>query len=177
MAEKFRDKYRIPPARAQWWNYGNSAAYFITICVAGMESYFGEIKNDEMELSAIGSIVEEEWLRTFTMRPDMNLEMGAFVVMPNHFHAIVIIGNNDFNSDDVFVSPATNKFGPQTKNLASIVRGFKAAVTRRAEKINFGFAWQRSYHEHIIRNAASYDTITNYIINNPLKWNEDRFYS
>lgn len=177
MVEKFRDKYRIPPARAQWWDYGSAAAYFVTICTSAMEHYFGKIENGEAILSEIGNIAEEEWLKTFTMRPDMNLEMGAFIIMPNHFHAIIIIGNNEFNSEDIFISPQRNKFGKQSKNLPSIIRGFKIGVTRRARKINPDFSWQSSYHDHIIKDGNSYDTITNYIINNPAKWEEDRFYS
>lgn len=177
MPERFRDKYRIPPARAQWWDYGRSAAYFVTICTAGMECWFSKIASGEMELSAIGHIVEEEWLKTFAMRPDMNLEMGAFIVMPNHFHAVIIIGNNDFNSEDIFIKSSVNKFGVQSKNLASIIRGFKIGVTRNARQLNPDFSWQASYHDHIIKNGESYNTITNYIINNPNKWDEDRFYS
>ena len=50
-----------------------------------------------MLLSGIGKIVDEEWLKTFEMRPDMNLMMGEYVVMPNHFHAIIGIGDNQFN--------------------------------------------------------------------------------
>jgi len=59
------------------------------------------------------------------MRPDMNLWMGEYTIMPNHFHAIIGIGNNEFNTH----SDTTNQFGPQSKNLASILRGFKSSVT------------------------------------------------
>ncbi len=52
-----------------------------------------------MKLSKIGEIVECEWLKTVEMQPDMNLWMGEYVVMPNHFHAIVEIGENKYNSD------------------------------------------------------------------------------
>jgi REP element-mobilizing transposase RayT len=50
-----------------------------------------------MELNEFGQLIEIEWLKTIELRPDMNLEMGNFVVMPNHFHAIIIIGENEFN--------------------------------------------------------------------------------
>jgi len=69
-----------------------------------------------------------------------------------------------------------NQFGPQTKNLASIVRGFKTGVTINARQINPDFAWQTNYHDHIIRNEKSFQNISDYIINNPLKWNEDTFH-
>jgi len=70
----------------------------------------------------------------------------------------------------------TNKFGPQSKNLSSIIRGFKSAVTKRARIINPNFSWQRNYYEHIIRDEKSFNTISEYIINNPLKWEIDKYY-
>jgi REP element-mobilizing transposase RayT len=142
-----------------------------------------------MKLSKIGKIIETEWLKTFEMRPDMNLEMGEFIVMPNHFHAIIIIGENDFNrrcglqrrdamhcvSTNADTNQIKNKFGPQSKNLASIIRGFKIGVTKNARKINSDFAWQTRFHDHIIRNDESYKSISEYIINNPSKWDDDKF--
>ena len=71
--------------------------------------------------------------------------------------------------------PPANQFGPQRKNLVSIIRGFKIGVTTRARKINPEFAWQSRYHEHIIRNNASFERIYNYIISNPEKWDADRY--
>src|SRR5579863_755832 len=51
----------------------------------------------EIELSAIGQIARVEWLKTIEMRPDMNLELGEYVIMPNHVHGIILIGENRFN--------------------------------------------------------------------------------
>lgn len=98
MEEKFNNKYRIPSARLQSWNYAWEAAYFVTICTANKQHFFGEIENDKMHLSSIGKIVRQEWLKTFDMRPDMNLMMGEYVIMPNHFHAIIHIGKNQYNA-------------------------------------------------------------------------------
>ena len=110
--------------------------------------------------------------------------------MPNHLHDIIIIGDNKYNSQhdsqcrDAMHCVSTdadninqNKFGPQSKNLASIIRGFKSSVTTYARKhgmIDFG--WQVGFHEHIIRNSKSFDKITNYIKTNPLNWKDDKFY-
>jgi REP element-mobilizing transposase RayT len=112
------------------------------------------------------------------MRPDMNLTPGEFIVMPNHFHAIIIIGENKYNTDktDSTLS-AKNKFGPQSKNLASIVRGFKIGVTTNARKLHADFEWQTHYYDHIIRNEKSFQQISEYIISNPMRWKEDKFYS
>ena len=102
MSLLFNNKYRISSARLQTWNYGNAGMYFITVCTANREFYFGDIDIDQsqMKLSPIGKIAESEWARTIELRPDMNLELGEFVVMPNHFHGIIIIHGNQYNSGD-----------------------------------------------------------------------------
>jgi putative transposase len=161
MLEKFLNKYRIPSVRWQDWNYDSPAAYFVTICTQNREHYFGEIEGEEMHLSAIGKIVETQWLRTPEVRPDMNLTLDEFVVMPNHFHGILIIGDNEFNkmtkdgpsgnkigpgganlgdamdgvSTNKPIPIAKNKFGPQSKNLGSVIRGFKSSVTTEIKKM------------------------------------------
>ncbi len=177
--DKFKNKYRIESTRLRNWDYRWAGAYFITVCTKNRKCYFGDVKNGKMNLSSIGVIVRHEWLKTFEMRPDMNLQMGEFVVMPNHFHAVVIIGDNEYNTDGggtMHDGPEPkNKFGPQSKNLASIIRGFKIGVTTNARKINPNFAWQPGFYDHIIRNKKSFNAISKYIINNPLKWENDKF--
>lgn len=203
--DRFKNKYRITSARAPFWDYAWNAAYFVTICTKNREHWFGKITDGVMDLSDIGEIVQSEWFKTFEMRPDMNLWMGEYVVMPNHFHAIIGIGENEYNTQRdmqlntqridamhcVYTTDTTeinnvqthcnaspkNKFGPQSKNLASIIRGFKIGVTKNARQINSNFAWQSRYHDHIIRNEQSFQKISNYIINNPAKWQEDKFYN
>ena len=192
MGDKFKNKYRIASARAQWWDYGWEGAYFITICTHDRICWFGEVVNGAMQLSVIGRIVEMEWLKTFELRPDMNLIRGEYVVMPNHFHAIIGIGENIYNAGmdggmggggrDAMHRVSTpapapqNQFGPQSKNLASIIRGFKSAVTQQARLISPDYAWQPRFHDHIIRDEAEFQRISNYIIANPEKWDEDRFF-
>lgn len=181
---KFKNQYRIEPARLKNWDYAQCAAYYITICTAKREPFFGKIENQEMIPSPIGRIVEQEWVKTPEIRPDMNIELGEFVVMPNHFHGIIFIGNNEFNkvrigsdamhrvsTDDVY----KNEFGPQSKNLSSILRGFKSAVTVQSRNINPEFGWQARFYDHIIKNPTSYDVISQYIIDNPKKWIDDEF--
>ena len=142
-----------------------------------------------MQLSPIGEIAATEWLNTTAIRPDMNLKLGAWVVMPNHFHGIVIIGENEYNSSFVVgtqciaslqqtPSPKTpaNQFGPQRKNLASVIRGFKSAVTLQGRKILSGFGWQARFHDHIIRNDEELIRIENYITANPKNWKDDTFF-
>jgi len=166
--EKFRNKYRISSVRIKYWDYTSSGAYSITLCTNKQDCFFGEIVDKTMILNAIGNIVAMEIEKTPTIRPDMNLQLGEFVVMPNHVHFIIIIGDNAFNNP--IDNDPCNQFGPQRKNVASIVRGIKSAVTIAARKINPAFAWQPGFHEHIIRNNHQFQRITQYIRNNPAKW-------
>ncbi len=194
MTEKYQNKYRIPSARLQHWDYRWAGAYFITICTKDRLHYFGKIENGKMILNEIGEMVGAEWVRTPEIRLDMNLELGDFVVMPNHFHGILIIGENEYNGNgggngygygngrDAMhcvstPTPTTNQFGPQRKNVASIIRGFKSSVTKNARIINPNFAWQPRFYDHIIRDDKSFYTISNYIKNNPQNWEKDKFIS
>lgn len=213
-----KKEYRISSVRLQTWDYGNIGSYFITICTKNMKHFFGEIADDEMHLNEIGKIAEQEWIKTIELRPDMNLELGEFVVIPNHFHGIIIIGENQYNTKidiskkdisnaDAVHSVSTtmnqemnenisrtdamhgvctkndyekniNKFGPQSNNLSSIIRGFKSSVTTQAKKIGIrDFSWQPRFHDHIIRDAESFERIQDYIIDNPKNWKKDKFYS
>ena len=95
----FKNKYRIESTRLANYNYSQSGMYFITICCKNREHYFGEIVDSEMQLNTIGKNVENEWLQTPIIRLDMNLLLDEFVIMPNHFHAILIIGENEYNRD------------------------------------------------------------------------------
>ena len=224
MAQLFNNKYRISSACLKNWNYANEAMYFVTICTKNRENYFGEIFNPgdhtipKIKPTIIGEIAHSEWYKSIELRPDMNLELGEFVVMPNHIHGIIIIGANEINKpkgvdtimendrdaiggndrdaiggDDrdamhcVSIVPTTNNintddtkyknhFAPQSKNLSSIIRGYKSAVTTFAKKNNIEFEWQSRFHDHIIQSMDDYHRISKYILNNPSKWLNDKFY-
>ena len=89
MSEKFKNKYRIASARLQNWDYRWSGAYFITICTAEREHYFGEIENGKMNLSNLGVIADIFWHEIPIRKPFVKL--GEYVIMPNHIHGILII--------------------------------------------------------------------------------------
>ena len=91
--DKFLDKYRIPSARAKWWNYNANGIYFITICTSGHDYYFGQIINKQMVLSEIGLLVQKEWEKSFIFRKE--LQCDIFVIMPNHIHTILRIENDN----------------------------------------------------------------------------------
>ena len=183
MTEKYQNKYRIKSARLPDWDYGWNGYYFVTICTQGHTPWFGRVVDGEMVLSDVGEIVQEAWLRTSDMRPDMKLNVDVFVIMPNHFHAVVVIGENAYNTcrrrdalQCVSTGKSMNQFGPQSKNLASIIRGFKAAVTKRSRRIHPDFTWQPRFHDHVVRNEDSHRRIAEYIQCNPAKWMDDSFY-
>ncbi len=92
---KYMNKYRSESARAQWWDYGWNGAYFITICTADREHFFGEIKNGKMILSPTGVIADLLWHEI--TNHSKYVELGDFVVMPNHIHGILILDKpNEF---------------------------------------------------------------------------------
>ncbi|EKD33021.1 MAG: hypothetical protein ACD_76C00102G0001, partial [uncultured bacterium] len=110
---KFKNKYRIMPARHPCWNYGGDGWYFITICTKNRAYCFGNIIDGEMQLSKIGKIISNEWTKTERMRSYVKLD--EWTVMPNHIHGIITINktpvvvpvelmNVDSVSDSVSVS-------------------------------------------------------------------------
>ena len=114
--DKFKNKYRIASARAQWWNYGWDAAYFLTINTKNRQQYFGQIIDDEMILSHAGKIADLCWREI----PDHaeNIELGVYVIMPNHVHGILILdGNVDGCCGRHCPNPSVN---PDSKTLEKI---------------------------------------------------------
>lgn len=186
--------------RLKGYDYSQAGLYFITICCYNRECLFGDVVNGEMVLNEYGTIACNEWLNTPNIRK--NVELDVFVIMPNHMHGIIILngetGWGELHSPYNIItdnrtgelhSPinaiSDNKMGecnspPQgpSNNIGAIVRGYKSSVTKQFNLLNIGCTvWQRNYHEHIIRNEKSYQNISEYIVNNPAKWNDDKFYT
>jgi len=159
--------------RLQGYDYSSPGAYFVTICTQNRECLFGDIVNGKMVLNDIGKIVADEWIKTGDIRDE--IELDAWVVMPNHFHGIVMIRRGDRP-----VAPTSAPLpGPRPKSIGSLMSGFKSAVTKRINKIRQtpGISvWQRNFYEHIIRNETELGNIRQYIINNPLNWQSDENY-
>lgn len=193
MPDKFLNKYRISSARLSKWDYSSNAAYFLTICTASRQHYFGKIINSEMQLSKIGEYATECWMNIPDHFPYFYLD--EFVVMPNHVHGIVLIekpyfvetrhamslrqpGTKESEQSEPISQPPHFRFRNQGKNtISAMVGSFKSAVTKFCNKNKFSFRWQSRFHDHIIRNKDEFQQIRNYIINNPVNWKEDRFCS
>jgi REP element-mobilizing transposase RayT len=186
---KFRKTYRIPSARAQWWNYAASGAYFITICTAGRAHLFGEIRNNTMILSEIGNIVAQEWNASFDIRTELFCD--AFVIMPNHIHAILRIDHSGDTTVETHGHPVETHgraslqpgnhgvaYRPP-KSISSFVAGFKSAATKRINAFRNTPkmpVWQTRFHDHIIRNEDEYQRIWQYIETNPAQWEQDTLF-
>lgn len=169
---KFKNKYRIASTRWAAWDYSSNAAYFITICVANRAHDFGRGMDGKMILSPLGQSAQDCWDEIPKHFPFV--ELGEFVVMPNHVHGVIVINKQTQNFASL---PLPNKFGPQSQNLASIVRGYKIGVTKFARQNNIPFAWQARYHDHVIRNTAEHERIGAYIHANPQNWGNDEFHT
>ena len=184
---KYKDRYRIPSARA-WWHQYNGGTYFVTICTKNRERFFGEVENHVMTLNEIGECLKEQILATPQKRPDMNMDIPTFAIMPNHVHLIVVIGGNVYNTPVDYlndeslrriqcVSTTENTFSPQSKNLASVIRGIKTVTTSFALNKGLAFGWQSRVHDHIVRDIDELNAIANYIENNVANWKDDEFYT
>ncbi len=188
---KFQNKYRSETARAQWWNYADDGTYFITICTAGREWIFGEILNNEMNLSPIGEMVYQEWNFSFNMRSELFCD--TFVIMPNHIHAIlridngIVLGTNGIVGTHGRASLQTPTAPPSNtgvayrlpKSISSFAAGFKSSATKRINEYRNSPkmpVWQTRFHDHIIRNDAEYQRIYNYIETNIENWEKDTFF-
>ena len=185
------DSNRERPARRsprlQGYDYAQAGAYFVTICTHNRLERFGVIVDGMMQLNALGGIAEEEWFQTASLRP--NVELDAFVVMPNHVHGIIVIHDTRDSVGTgraLSLQPSTPASSEHTSagksvsgSLPAIVGAYKSAVTKRVNRIQNISAfplWQGRYHDHIIRNEADLNRIREYVVNNSARWQEDVFY-
>ena len=160
--------------RLKGYDYSQAGGYFVTIVTLWRECLFGEITSGEMQLNALGRIVEECWHAIPEHFP--NTDVDVFEVMPNHVHGIILI-HDETRRGTIYraPTPTIEQFGkPTVGSLPTIVRTFKAAVTRRAgQELNSSNIWQRNYYEHILRDQRDYERIANYIASNPVNWADD----
>ena len=151
------------PTRLQGYDYSTNGAYFITICTHNKKLLFGNVGADSIS----ARMVEKTFLETLNSYP--NVFCHKYVVMPNHFHAIIEIIRADMES-----APTISKIVQSFKRYSTLeyIKLVKQGLLPPFEKQ----IWQRSYYDHIIRNQHDYDNIWEYIDTNPLKWENDCFY-
>jgi putative transposase len=172
--ELYKNKYRIDTTRLKNWDYGSPGFYFVTICTKNRECFLGEIMEMVVETqnfvslqpSEIGNVAHENWSKIPHHFPFVRLD--EFTVMPDHVHGILFFEKPGYDKWE------TNKFGPQSQNLASVIRGYKTSVKTFATTNNIEFEWQARYYDRIIRSAKDLNNVRKYIIDNPSKWESDR---
>jgi len=168
--------------RLKDYDYTQAGVYFVTICTWQHECLFGEVVEEIMVNNYAGSIVQAGWQGL--PKHYKNIGLDAFVIMPNHVHAIILLHDmgvivgaglpNNQLSTAIHPKPA-----PTIHGLPEIVRAFKTFSARRINALRrlAGVpVWQRNYYEHIIRNEIEYSLIFDYIQNNPACWLEDQIH-
>jgi putative transposase len=118
--------------------------------------------------TVIGKIAHQYWMDIPAHFPFVVLD--EFVIMPDHIHGLFYFDKPEHQ----FQIHRPNQFGAQSKNLASVIRGFKAAVKKYATMNDIAFAWQPRYYDHVVHTKREFEAIRRYIQNNPKKWMENK---
>jgi REP element-mobilizing transposase RayT len=162
--------------RLQNYDYSQPGAYFVTIVTHARKCLFGEVRDGDMVLSDAGSMV----CQVCSEMGDCidGLSLGIYQVMPNHFHAIFMLGMDDDWQEDKLSNP----WSPDSKlTLSAAVNRFKSLTTYRyIQGVNTqgwpkfdSHLWQRSFYDHVIRDENDFEAISDYIYANPASWAED----
>ncbi|MCX6831414.1 MAG: transposase [candidate division Zixibacteria bacterium] len=180
--------------RLQDYDYSQAGAYFITICALDRKMFLGDVRNETVALSSFGQIVHDWWYR-LTIRFQF-VELDAFTIMPNHFHGIIVLHDRESATPRTGAVPAPQSTNdaranprrglvskplpnPNVQTLGQIIAYFKYLTTRDINVVTHTPGeriWQRNYYEHVIRDEKDLAEKREYIINNPLKWELDRYY-
>ncbi len=194
MAEnKYLGLYRNGTNRFKKWDYTCNGAYFVTIIAHSRVHFFGSVVDGKMSLSTAGQIAMNTWFEIPNQYSFAKL--GAFVVMPDHIHAIIIIDKSDSaQNEDKEQSSSHSDSSPQdtvTENLEEkggitgkhnpmfhesvgrVVRWYKGRTTFECGKAGVPIKWQRLYYDSIIRDERAYRAITHYIEQNPANWKKN----
>lgn len=175
--------------RANFHDY-NGGSYFVTVCTKDKEHFFGTIYDEKMHLSQIGKELNAQLTKISSHYNDV--EIPLFVIMPNHFHAIIHVGSplvanepkiaenlgrlNGLARLTVATSGDPTLSTHHGCRLGNIISAIKAGVTRFARRNNIEFGWQARYHDHIIRGTFDGNRIAEYIENNVARWANDCYY-
>ncbi|MBO0357793.1 hypothetical protein J0X19_07535 [Hymenobacter sp. BT186] len=177
MDDLYRNQYRITSSRLAGYDYGQNGAYFVTICTKNRQPYFGSIEAPASNWDAaflrptlLGEKATEYWGAIPQFAPF--IELDAFILMPDHLHGVLLVDKAE-PVDKISAPAYENRFGPQSSNLASVLRGFKSAVTTFARHQQLEFQWQARFHDRVVRSAFELEKIRNYIVTNPSRWEKE----
>lgn len=170
-------KHHRRSIRLPGYDYGQAAAYFVTICTQNRECIFDDVIEGQMVLNDPGKVVESVWRELPEHYPGVAVD--ACAVMPNHLHGIIIL---------VGAGPSACPHPPgqpqgvaPTLSLTDVVQRFKSLTTAKCRKgvrdsgwqPFAGRLWQRNYWERVIRDERELDRVRQYIAENPLRWESD----
>ena len=173
-ARHHRRSIRLPG-----YDYARSGRYLVTICTQNRTCLFGHVIDDQMRLNPSGRTIHTTWDELPNQYP--GIRNDAFVVMPNHIHAILVLTPaHPVGADPRVCPPLTNATRPLS--LPEVIQRFKTLTTKRyiegVERHGWpaftGRLWQRNYHEHIIRTERSLHRLRQYVANNPAQWPRDK---
>ena len=140
------------------YDYSNIGFYFITICIKNRENILSKIEKEKIILSQYGKIVEKYILGINSK--NHYICTNSYVIMPNHVHILCEI--KKYRSTKF----SYNATIPYT--ISTLKR-----LTNKEFREN---VWQRNYYEHIVRNEKEYQKILEYIKNNPMNWEKDKYF-
>ncbi len=177
-------------------DYATGGTYFVTLVTLDRECLFGDVRDGEIRLNELGLIVDREWAHSAIIRPEVTIDV--FTVMPNHLHGLVtinpkegpivgahggapfsVVTNAGVDQPLLVTSGRAHHRAPlqrSPRSLGSMIAAFKQ-VSTVAINIQRGTPgskiWQRSFHEHIVRDETDFDRIAWYIVSNPENWESD----
>ncbi|MBM4167488.1 MAG: transposase [Ignavibacteria bacterium] len=168
--------------RLREFDYSNTGAYFITLCLQHRDLLFGKCEHGSIELNEFGNIAKNIWV---SLKERFNkIELDEFVIMPNHIHGIIVIKNDNVSGNNVGAMnvgaihelPLQNKIERRNMLLPKIIGYYKMNSAKRINEIRKTrgtHVWQKNYFERVIRNENELIKIREYIITNPLRWEID----
>ena len=145
------------------YDYSENGSYFLTICTHNKELLFGPVGVE----SVAANVIEQAFVETLRKYPQVHAPV--YKVMPNHFHAIITIERADMES-----APTVSRIVQEFKRYSTLL--YIRLVNEGKLAAFEGKVWQRSFHDHIIRNDREYKEIWEYIQYNHQKWEMDCFY-
>jgi len=152
--------------RLRNFDYSQTGAYLVTICVQHRACLFGCVAQDERRPNTAGEMIHFWWDRLPSKFSSVSCD--AVIVMPNHVQSVLLLwhGPPEQDQSDMLVT------------LGGVVQWFKTMTTtaymqkvRSEDCPTFnGRLWQRNYSEHIIRNDRDLERIRDYMDANPSRW-------
>lgn len=169
-------KFRKSPRRSDY-DYVSWGGYFVTICTAGRQHYFGEVANGEMILNDLWNIIDQQ-IKSLSEKRS-TIDIHEYIIMSNHIHLLVIMdewrrddssgrplgSDHDIQGHAEIVSLRRQPPRPQYWSLWYIINQFKWWCTREINKQSTEWKLQIPYwdifarqprYDHIIRNQQEY---------------------